>query len=151
MTEHVATTHPPAEHPPAEPHEHHGHHNDPESIAKEKRKYLIVFGMLGVLTILTVAAAEMLHLPPMETVLVALAIALVKGTLVAAVFMHLISERKLIYAVLVLTVFFFGVMIWGPWHHRNNAKDTWPSYDQTNDTAATSTATGTSHGPAGQH
>jgi len=56
-------------------------------------------------------------------------VATVKGTLVAAFFMHLLSERKLIYAVLVLTVFFFGVMIWGPWHHRNNAADSWPGYD----------------------
>ena len=129
MTEHVAT------------HDDHGHHNDQESIAKEKRKYLIVFGMLALLTILTVAAAEMLHLPPMETILVALAIAIVKGSLVAAVFMHLLSERKLIYAVLVLTVFFFGVMIWGPWHHRNNQKDTWPGADQTNKGVATTTTT----------
>ena len=55
--------------------------------------------------------------------LLALAVATIKGSLVAAFFMHLISERKLIYAVLVLTVFFFGVMLWGPWHHRNNAED----------------------------
>ena len=134
MTEHVAIHD-----------DHHGHHNDPESIAKEKRKYLIVFGMLAMLTILTVAAAELLHLPPWETVLVALAIAVVKGSLVAAVFMHLMSERKLIYAVLVLTVFFFGMMIWGPWHHRDNVKHTWPGADQTNKGVATDTA-GAAHG-----
>jgi cytochrome c oxidase subunit IV len=141
MSEHVATTTappPPAVHPPAE---HHGHHNDPESIAKEKRRYLIVLGMLAVLTILTVAAAELLHLPPMETILVALAIALVKGTLVAAVFMHLLSERKLIYAVLVLTVAFFFILLFAPLHHREDSKDTWPGFDQTSKPAdATSTA-----------
>lgn len=137
MTDHAVTAH---------SHDDHGHHNDPESIAKEKRRYLIVFGMLGLLTILTVAAAEMLHLPPMETILVALAIALVKGSLVAAVFMHLLSERKLIYAVLVLTIFFFGVMIWAPWHHRNNAKETWPNYDHTNKPAAATSTESSEHG-----
>jgi hypothetical protein len=24
------------------------------------------------------------------------------------------------------------MMIWGPWHHRDNAKHTWPGYDHTN-------------------
>lgn len=151
MTEHAATAPaPPAPpHAPAEHHDPHGHHNDPESIAKEKRKYLIVFGMLGVLTILTVAAAEVLHLPPRETIMVAMAIALVKGTLVAAVFMHLLSERKLIYAVLALTVAFFFVLLFAPLHHREDAKHTWPGYDRTNKPAATSTATSTASGHGG--
>ena len=38
---------------------------------------------------------------------VALFIAVIKGTLVASYFMHLISERKLIYGLLGFTVFFF--------------------------------------------
>lgn len=147
MTEHAAAAaHPPAESHPVAPHDPHAHHNDPESIAKEKRKYLIVLGMLAVLTVLTVAAAEVLHLPPMETVLVAMAIATVKASLVAAVFMHLLSERKLIYAVLVLTVAFFFILMFAPLHHREDAKDTWPGFDQTNKPAdATTTATAT-HG-----
>ena len=121
--------------PPREPLADHGHHdhelghdNSPEAVKKEIRKYLYVFGALGLLTIITVAISY-LHLPTWQAVILALVVATVKGTLVAAFFMHLISERKLIYAVLVLTVFFFGVMIWGPWHHRNNAKDVWPGYD----------------------
>lgn len=96
---------------------HHGGHDDsPEAIAREKRKYMIVFGMLGVLTIVTVAVAN-LNVPHMVAIALALAIATVKGTLVAAFFMHLISERKLIFAVLAFTAFFFGMLIWGPWHH----------------------------------
>lgn len=152
MTEHAAAAHPPAESHP-HPEGHHDHHNDPESIAKEKRKYLIVLGMLAVLTVLTVAAAEMLHLPPMETVLVAMAIATVKASLVAAVFMHLLSERKLIYAVLILTVAFFFVLLFAPLHHREDAKDTWPGFDQTNNppAAATTTAPGQSHGQTQGH
>ena len=38
-------------------------------------------------------------------------VATIKGTLVACYFMHLISEQKLIYAVLGLTVAFFVVLL----------------------------------------
>ena len=44
-------------------------------------------------------------------VTVALIVATVKGSLVACYFMHLISEQKLIYAVLGLTVVFFVVLV----------------------------------------
>jgi caa(3)-type oxidase subunit IV len=40
-------------------------------------------------------------------VAIALLIATIKGALVACYFMHLISERRLIYLVLALTVVFF--------------------------------------------
>jgi caa(3)-type oxidase subunit IV len=42
---------------------------------------------------------------------VAVLIALVKGSLVAGYFMHLISEKKLIYAVLAVTVVFFAALL----------------------------------------
>ena len=106
----------------------HDHHNDPDSIRKEIRKYLYVFGALAVLTIITVGVSQ-LHLPGWQAIALGLAIATVKGSLVAAVFMHLLSERKLIYAVLILTVFFFGVLMWGPWHHRHDAANEYPGYD----------------------
>lgn len=104
------------------------HDNSPEAVRKEIRKYLMVFGALAVLTVITVAISQ-LHLPTWAAITLALAVATVKGSLVAAFFMHLISERKLIYAVLILTVFFFGVMLWGPWHQRHNAQEVWPGYD----------------------
>jgi caa(3)-type oxidase subunit IV len=44
-------------------------------------------------------------------VTVALLVATVKGTLVACYFMHLIAEKKLIYAVLVLTALFFIALL----------------------------------------
>ena len=59
-----------------------------------------------VLTIVTVAISY-LHLPVHLAVTVALIVATIKGGLVACYFMHLISEKKLIYAVLILTVAFF--------------------------------------------
>jgi cytochrome c oxidase subunit 4 len=92
-------------------------HHSPEEIKKEIRVYLLVFGALAVLTGVTVGACYLLQLPVHYAIIVALAIASVKGFLVAGYFMHLLSEKKLIYAVLGLTVFFFIVLIWGPWHH----------------------------------
>ena len=75
-------------------------------IDKHVRIYITVFVALMALTLITVAVSR-IHLPVPIAVSVALLVATVKGTLVACYFMHLISEKKLIYAVLGLTVVFF--------------------------------------------
>jgi cytochrome c oxidase subunit 4 len=85
------------------------HHSEAE-INKHVRIYITVFAALMVLTIVTVAIAR-LHLPVHTAVTLALIVATIKGTLVACYFMHLISEKKLIYAVLALTVVFFAVLL----------------------------------------
>lgn len=95
----------------------HDHHDDPEHIRKEIRVYWMVFVGLAALTIVTVAVSY-LHLSVGLAIAVALFIASIKGFLVAGYFMHLLSERKLIYAVLLLTVVFLAVLLWGPWHHQ---------------------------------
>jgi len=77
-----------------------------EAIRKHVRVYLLVFAGLAVLTVVTVAAS-FLHLSIPGAVLLALCIAGVKGTLVACYFMHLLTERKALYSVLVLCVVFF--------------------------------------------
>ena len=79
-------------------------------IDKHVRVYIIVFVALMVLTIVTVAISR-LHLSVPIAVTVALLVAIVKGSLVACYFMHLVSEKKLIYAVLALTVAFFVVLL----------------------------------------
>ena len=79
-------------------------------IDKHVRVYITVFVALMVLTIITVGVSR-LHLPVPIAVTVALLVAIIKGSLVAAYFMHLISEKKLIYAVLALTVVFFAALI----------------------------------------
>jgi cytochrome c oxidase subunit 4 len=84
--------------------------SDAESIRKQTRAYIVVFVALMVMTILTVAVSYF-HMPVGLAILVALAIASFKGSLVAAVFMHLSHERKLIYWVLLLTVIFFIVLM----------------------------------------
>jgi cytochrome c oxidase subunit 4 len=81
-----------------------------ESIRKQTRSYLGVFAALMVLTVLTVLVAEY-DLPIIWAVVVALAIATFKGSLVAGVFMHLSHERKVIYWVLGLTVLFFIMLM----------------------------------------
>ena len=107
---------PVAEHVHGEGHEPGGHHT-PEAIKREIRVYLYVFASLSVLTALTVWACYGLKMPVHYAIMIALAIACTKGFLVAGFFMHLLSEKKLIYSVLALTVFFFAVLLWGPWHH----------------------------------
>ena len=74
------------------------------------RIYITVFVALMVLTIVTVAVSRF-HLPVPVAVGVALLVATVKGSLVACYFMHLISEKKLIIAVLALTAVFFVALL----------------------------------------
>ena len=96
----------------------HGHddHNSPEYIQKTIKKYLMVGGILFGGTVLTVAMYYV-HIPSVvATIAIALLIASVKAGFVAAVFMHLSDERKMIYGVLICTVFFLiglmGLTIW---------------------------------------
>ena len=56
-------------------------------------------------------AISRFHLSVPIAVTVALFVAIVKGSLVAGYFMHLVSEKKLILAVLALTVAFFVVLL----------------------------------------
>jgi len=79
-------------------------------IDKHVRIYITVFVALMVLTIVTVAVSY-LDLSVPVAVTVALLVATVKGSLVACYFMHLIAEKKLIYAVLVVTALFFVALL----------------------------------------
>jgi cytochrome c oxidase subunit 4 len=115
LSDHTAT-HPIDDHTHAgiaDPNQHHS----PEEIRKEVRVYLTVFACLTVLTGVTVWVCYGLQLPFHYAIMVGLAIALTKGFLVAGFFMHLLSEKKVIYGVLILTVFFFFLLVWLPWQH----------------------------------
>ena len=79
-------------------------------IDRHVRVYITVFVALMALTIITVGISY-LHLPLPLAVTAALFVATVKGSLVAGYFMHLISEKKLIYAVLVVTALFFVALL----------------------------------------
>ena len=84
-------------------------HMSPEEVKKHVKVYVMVFGALAVLTVVTVAVSY-LDLNILPALFIALIIAFVKGGLVAGYFMHLISEKKVIYWVLVLTVVFLICM-----------------------------------------
>ena len=83
-----------------------------QDLSRQVRIYLCVFIGLLVGTVLTVAMYYVHFASMAVTVTIALFIATVKAFLVAGFFMHLISERKAIYTVLVATVFFFAAMMY---------------------------------------
>lgn len=84
--------------------------SEDHDISAHVRVYLIVFGALLIGTILTVAAAY-IHINTFWNITIALIIASVKAFLVAGYFMHLVSEKMLIYTVLAFTGFFFVGMM----------------------------------------
>jgi cytochrome c oxidase subunit 4 len=88
-------------------------HSDPAEIKKSVRKYMMIGAALLVFTGITVAA-NLVHLAVPMAITVALIIATIKGTMVAAVFMHLNHEKKWIYGSLILTVVFFMVLLFLP-------------------------------------
>src|SRR5689334_11115111 len=83
-----------------------------EDIKKHVRTYIVIFVALLVGTIITVGLNYM-HFDSMAvTVGIALFVATIKAALVAGFFMHLISEKKAIYAMLAATIFFFASMMY---------------------------------------
>lgn len=85
-------------------------------IKADIRRYMIVFVALIIGTILTVWASKIHFGSHTMNIVVGLIIASAKAFLVAGYFMHLISERKMIYTVLAFTVFFFaGLMYLTVW------------------------------------
>lgn len=112
--------------PGVDVHEHAGvgdpnaHHHSPEQIRAEMRVYLMVFAGLAVLTAATVGVFFLFHPAVHVAIIVALIIASIKGFLVAAFFMHLLSEKKVIYGVLILTVIFFIFLMALPVSHHAN-------------------------------
>src|SRR5438045_8584843 len=81
-----------------------------EDVSRHMGKYYVVFVALLCLTAVTVGVSY-LHLTRPLAITVALIIAAVKAGMVAAVFMHLISEQKVIYAALILTALLFAVLL----------------------------------------
>ena len=74
------------------------------------RQYILIGAELLVFTGITVGANQF-HFTVPIAITVALIIATMKGSMVAAVFMHLSHERKWIYGALLLTVAFFIVLM----------------------------------------
>jgi len=79
-------------------------------VKEHVRSYLYVFAALLVLTVITVAVA-MFHLNTALAVTIALFVASIKGSLVACKFMHLTTERGMLYWILALCALFFIVLL----------------------------------------
>ncbi len=90
--------------------------HSPEHFSHHVRRYLLVFYALLFGTLITVGASYIPFGHRAVNIGVALAIASGKAFLVAGYFMHLISERKMIYGIMVFTAFFFvGLMFLTVW------------------------------------
>ena len=81
-----------------------------EEVRKHVKVYIAVFAALAALTIVTVGLSY-LHLPPFWGITFALIVATIKGTLVACYFMHLISERAIIFWILIVCFIFFAHLL----------------------------------------
>jgi cytochrome c oxidase subunit IV len=88
-------------------------HSDPDAIRKTIRTYWMIGAALFLFTVITVAVNQV-HLAIPLAITVALIIAATKGSMVAAVFMHLSHEKKWIYGALVLTVIGFIILMTVP-------------------------------------
>src|SRR5437868_8680875 len=87
-----------------------------EHLDQHVRRYLYVFYALLFGTLITVGASYIPFGSREINIAVALVIAIGKASLVACYFMHLISERKMIYGILTFTaVFFIGLMFLTLW------------------------------------
>ncbi len=84
--------------------------SDAESVKKSIRTYLMVGAALYVFTVITVAINQV-HLAVPFAITLALIVASMKGTMVAAIFMHLNHERWWIYGSLIITVVFFAAVM----------------------------------------
>jgi cytochrome c oxidase subunit IV len=110
-------SHGPGGHSHTHTHGHGGGDAHAHDVSKHVKVYIIVFIALLVGTVVTVGMYYV-HIQSVAwTIVIALFIATVKAFLVAGFFMHLISEKKTIYAVLSATAFFLAAMmyliIWG--------------------------------------
>lgn len=98
--------------------------SSPADVQHHLRRYLFVFYALIFGTLITVGASYIPFGNREINIAVALFIAIGKASLVACYFMHLISERKMIYGIIGFTaVFFIGLMFLTlssysdlPWH-----------------------------------
>lgn len=91
----------------------HEDHDSPEYLRASIKVYISVGITLLLLTWFTVYVSTW-DLRPSAAIYIALAIATIKGSLVAAWFMHLIDEKKIIYATMILAAFMFFAMLFGP-------------------------------------
>ena len=91
-------------------------HQEIEEVRRHVRQHKIIALGLVAGTVLTIWASKIPFGNPSINIAIALGIACIQAFLIVAFFMNLISEKKMIYAVLVFTTVFFvvqmGVTVW---------------------------------------
>ena len=90
-------------------HEVHDHEHD---VAKHVKKYLMVGALLLTFTMLTVFLSYVDFGSHKANMAIGMVVATFKAGLVAAIFMHLSAEKKLIYRILIFTAFFVCGLFW---------------------------------------
>lgn len=83
-----------------------------QHVAQHLKKYLMVGGLLLVFTIITVALSYVDFGSAKANMAIGMLVATFKAGLVAAIFMHLSAEKKLIYRILIFTVIFVAGLFW---------------------------------------
>jgi cytochrome c oxidase subunit 4 len=82
-----------------------------DEVRKHLRAYVLVFMALMAGTLITVWIWS-LHLPMSTAITLQISLAVLKASLVLGYFMHLLTERKTTYAILVTTAFFFAFLMY---------------------------------------
>ena len=88
------------------------HEEYAHNIQKHVRGYLMVGATLLTFTAITVALSYVNFGAPKANIAVAMLVATFKAGLVAAIFMHLAAEKRLIYRILIFTGFFVLGLFW---------------------------------------
>ncbi len=99
--------------------------SEAERVRQHLRVYVMVFVALAVLTVVTVAISY-LHLPTVLAISVAMVVATVKAGLVAGYFMHLLSEKKVILWLLLLSAAFLVALMALPVGTETGIEPLWP-------------------------
>src|SRR5213595_3858030 len=88
------------------------HEEYAHNVQKHVRGYLMVGSILLTFTAITVALSYVNFGRQKANIAVAMLVATIKAGLVAAIFMHLAAEKRLIYRVLIFTGFFVLGLFW---------------------------------------
>lgn len=87
-------------------------HDHEHDVSKHVKKYLLVGGTLLAFTGLTVFLSYVNFGSHKANMAIGMFVATFKAGLVAAIFMHLSAEKKLIYRILIFTGFFVVALFW---------------------------------------
>lgn len=93
------------------------HDDHDHDVSKHVNKYLMVGGVLLLATALTVFLSYVDFGSRKANMSIGMLVATIKACLVAAIFMHLSAERKMIYRILIFTGFFVFALFWLTYLH----------------------------------